>query len=60
MKRIERAELLGLSFDAVTLETAVARCLAFCRAPRTSHTIITANAFHLCMMRHNPELRRAC
>jgi N-acetylglucosaminyldiphosphoundecaprenol N-acetyl-beta-D-mannosaminyltransferase len=60
MKRIERAELLGLSFDAVTLETAAARCLAFCRAPRTSHTVITANASHLCMMRHNPELALAC
>jgi N-acetylglucosaminyldiphosphoundecaprenol N-acetyl-beta-D-mannosaminyltransferase len=60
MKRMERAELLGLSFDAVTLETAVARCLAFCRTPRTSHTVITANAFHLCMMRHDPELTRAC
>jgi N-acetylglucosaminyldiphosphoundecaprenol N-acetyl-beta-D-mannosaminyltransferase len=56
----ERAELLGLSFDAVTLETAVARCLEFCRAPRTSHTVITANASHLCMMRDDPELARAC
>jgi len=37
MKRTERAELLGLSFDAVTMETAVARCLEFCRGPRTSH-----------------------
>jgi N-acetylglucosaminyldiphosphoundecaprenol N-acetyl-beta-D-mannosaminyltransferase len=60
MKRAERAELLGLSFDAVTIETAVARCLEFCRAPRTSHTVITANASHLCMMRHDPELTLAC
>jgi N-acetylglucosaminyldiphosphoundecaprenol N-acetyl-beta-D-mannosaminyltransferase len=60
MKRTERAELLGLSFDAVTMETAVARCLEFCRAPRASHTVITANASHLCMMRHNPELALAC
>ena len=44
MKRTERAELLGLSFDTVTMETAVARCLALCRGPRTSHTVITANA----------------
>jgi N-acetylglucosaminyldiphosphoundecaprenol N-acetyl-beta-D-mannosaminyltransferase len=60
MKRTERAELLGLSFDAVTLETAVARCLAFCDAPRTSHTVVTANASHLCLMRDDPELARAC
>jgi N-acetylglucosaminyldiphosphoundecaprenol N-acetyl-beta-D-mannosaminyltransferase len=57
---MERAELLGLSFDAVTMETAVARCLEFCRAPRSSHTVITANASHLCMMRHDPELALAC
>ena len=60
MKRTAKAELLGLSFDAVTMESAVARCLEFCRAPRSSHTVITANAFHLCMMRHDPELTLAC
>jgi biofilm PGA synthesis N-glycosyltransferase PgaC len=60
MKHTERAELLGLSFDAVTMETAVARCLDLCRAPRTSHTVITANASQLCMMRRDPELARAC
>ena len=35
MKHTERAELLGLSFDAVTMDTAVARCLELCRDPRT-------------------------
>jgi N-acetylglucosaminyldiphosphoundecaprenol N-acetyl-beta-D-mannosaminyltransferase len=60
MKAAERAELMGLSFDTVTMETAVARCLELCRAPRTSHTVITANAAHLCMMRHDPELALAC
>jgi N-acetylglucosaminyldiphosphoundecaprenol N-acetyl-beta-D-mannosaminyltransferase len=58
--RTETAELLGLSFDAVTIETAVARCLEFCQAPGTAHTVITANASHLCMMRHDPELTLAC
>ena len=48
------------TFDAVTMETAVARCLELCRAPRASHTVITANASHLCMMRRDPELARAC
>ena len=57
---MERAELLGLSFDAVTMETAVARCLEFCHAPRASHVVITANAYHLCMMRHDAELASAC
>jgi N-acetylglucosaminyldiphosphoundecaprenol N-acetyl-beta-D-mannosaminyltransferase len=60
MKCSERAELLGLSFDTVTMETAVARCIELCHAPRASHTVITANASHLCMMRRDPELTRAC
>jgi N-acetylglucosaminyldiphosphoundecaprenol N-acetyl-beta-D-mannosaminyltransferase len=60
MMHTERAELLGLSFDAVTMGAAVARCLELCRAPRSSHTVITANASHLCMMRRDPELARAC
>jgi N-acetylglucosaminyldiphosphoundecaprenol N-acetyl-beta-D-mannosaminyltransferase len=60
MKCTERADLLGLSFDVVTIETAVDRCLEFCRAPRATHTVITANASHLCMMRHDPELALAC
>ena len=54
------ADLLGLSFDTVSMEVAVTRCLELCRAPRTSHTVITANASHLCMMRYDPELTRAC
>ena len=60
MTRTERAELLGLCFDTVTMETAVARCLELCRAPRTSHMVITVNASHLCMMRRDPELALAC
>jgi exopolysaccharide biosynthesis WecB/TagA/CpsF family protein len=60
MKHTERAELLGLSFDTVTMEAAVARCLDLCRGPRTSHMVITANASHLCMMRRDPELAQAC
>ena len=60
MKRTDRAELLGLAFDLVTMDTAVVRCLDMCRAPRTSHLVVTANASHLCMMRHDPELAMAC
>src|ERR1051325_7021050 len=60
MTRSKRAELLGLSFDVVTMTEAVARCLEFCRARRSPHTVITANASHLCMMRHDPELAQAC
>jgi N-acetylglucosaminyldiphosphoundecaprenol N-acetyl-beta-D-mannosaminyltransferase len=60
MEGIQRSELLGLSFDAVTMEAAVARCLEFCRAPRATHTVITANASHLCMMRHDPQLAMSC
>jgi len=59
MTHAERPELLGVSFDAVSLEAAVARCLAFCRGPCSSHTIMTANASHLCRARHDPELAKA-
>ena len=60
MNRTKKAELLGLSFDVVTMETAVARCLELCRGTRTSHTVITANASHLCMMRRDRQLALAC
>jgi exopolysaccharide biosynthesis WecB/TagA/CpsF family protein len=60
MSRAKKVELLALSFDAVSMESAVARCLGFCCAPRTSHTVITANASHLCMIRYDPELAMAC
>ena len=54
-----RAELLGLQFDTVTIDEAVARCLKLCKEP-DSNTVITANSSHLCMMRHDPELASAC
>ena len=60
MKYAEQAELLGVVFDTVTMEAAVDRCIELCRAPRASHTVITANASHLCMMRRDPELTLAC
>ena len=59
MKNTGRAELLGVSFEAYHGD-AVARCLEFCRAPRTSNTVITANASHLCMMRRDSELAASC
>jgi exopolysaccharide biosynthesis WecB/TagA/CpsF family protein len=59
-KCTERPELLGLSIDAVTMETAVGRCLELCRAPRAPHTVITVNACHFCMLRRDPELALAC
>jgi N-acetylglucosaminyldiphosphoundecaprenol N-acetyl-beta-D-mannosaminyltransferase len=55
-----RTELLELPFDVVTMQSAVDRCLSWCRGPRASHTVITANSAHLCMMRSDPELREAC
>jgi N-acetylglucosaminyldiphosphoundecaprenol N-acetyl-beta-D-mannosaminyltransferase len=55
-----RAELLGLAFDRETMASAVARCLAWCSGPRASHTVVTANSSHLCLMHADPELERAC
>jgi N-acetylglucosaminyldiphosphoundecaprenol N-acetyl-beta-D-mannosaminyltransferase len=60
MTRTETAKLLGLCFDTVTMEIAVARCLELCRVPRASHTVITVNASHLCMIGRDPELALAC
>ncbi len=51
---------MGLRFDPETMESAVQRCLAWCEAPRAPHTVITANAGILCMMRRDPELADAC
>ena len=59
-KTHQRAELLGLSFDTVSMETAVARCLELCRAQSGCHIVMTVNASHLCMMRRDAELARAC
>jgi len=58
--RARRSELLGLPFDGVTMQSAVARCMEWCTGPRAPHTVITANAAILCMMRRDPELRKAC
>jgi N-acetylglucosaminyldiphosphoundecaprenol N-acetyl-beta-D-mannosaminyltransferase len=55
-----RPELLGLPFDALTLNAAVEHCLSWCAGPRAPHTVITANSAILCMMRHDQELKRAC
>ena len=60
MNHTDHADLLGLSFDAVSMETAVNRCVELCRGARASHTIITANASHLCLMRRDQELAHAC
>jgi N-acetylglucosaminyldiphosphoundecaprenol N-acetyl-beta-D-mannosaminyltransferase len=55
-----RRELLGLPFDAVTMDGAIQRCLSWCSGARAAHTVITANSAVLCMMRRDPELRQAC
>jgi len=57
---LSRPELLGLSFDPETMQSAVSRCLAWCSGERAAHTVITANASHLCMMRRDAELQRSC
>ncbi len=56
----DRVELLNLPFDAATMDSAIARCVAWCAGPRAPHTVITINASHVCMMRRDPELRDAC
>lgn len=60
MKQDGKAELMGLSFDRVSMDTTVEQCQEWCRGTRASHTVITANASHLCMMRRDAELQDAC
>jgi len=42
------------------MAAAVDQCVEWCEGPRRPHTVITANAAILCMMRRDPELRAAC
>ena len=60
MDRADRVSLLGLSFDGVSMQGAVDRCLEWCREPRAPHVVVTANAAILCVMNRDPELRKAC
>jgi exopolysaccharide biosynthesis WecB/TagA/CpsF family protein len=53
-------EFLDLPFDRVSMQAAVERCLEWCLGPRAPHTVITANAAILCMLRRDPALREAC
>lgn len=56
----DRSELFGLDFERARMAPIVAQCLAWCRGPRVSHIVVTANASHLCMMRRDAALRQAC
>jgi N-acetylglucosaminyldiphosphoundecaprenol N-acetyl-beta-D-mannosaminyltransferase len=60
LNRVGSADLLGLPFALVTQASAVATCLEWCRGPRESRVLMTANASHLCMMQHDAVLRAAC
>ena len=60
MEAVSRPELFGCPFDRIRLRDAVAQCLDWCRGPRASHTVVTANASIVCMMRRDSALRAAC
>jgi N-acetylglucosaminyldiphosphoundecaprenol N-acetyl-beta-D-mannosaminyltransferase len=60
MNGIEKRALFGLPFDRATMEEAVDACVGWCLAPRATHTVITVNASHVCMMRRDADLRDAC
>ena len=55
-----RANILDCPFDRITMAQTVERCLAFCRQPRASHTIVTLNTAGLVMMRDDESFRQAC
>ena len=54
-----KTELLGTTFDMVTMDQAVDACVALCDGPRKSHIVLTANASHLCMLRRDSALAAA-
>jgi hypothetical protein len=56
MKHTEREELLGLSFDAATVEIAIARHLEQCRGPCSS---LPVTAVQLTLMRRDLKLSLA-
>ena len=60
MDSLARTELFDQAFDRVTMRSAVDQCVEWCRGPRASHTVLTANAAILCMKRRDAELDRAC
>ena len=60
MKSEIRTEIFDCAFDRVTMRSAVERCLAWCRGPRSPHTVLTANAAILCMKRRDRALDSAC
>jgi N-acetylglucosaminyldiphosphoundecaprenol N-acetyl-beta-D-mannosaminyltransferase len=60
MEACDRPELFGCPFDRLTMGAAVERCVAWCLGPRVAHTVITANAATVCLMRRDPNLREAC
>jgi len=59
-KDINRIQLLNCPFDSITMEQVVNQCLAWCRGPRKSQTIVTVNATTLVMMKQNQQLYEAC
>jgi len=60
MKTEVKPELLDLTFDPATMDSAVDRCIEWAEGPRATHVVVTANAAVLCMMRHDDELSAAC
>ena len=60
MERSDRPDLFGCPFDRMTLREAVLRCREWCLGPRAPHTVVTANAATVCLMRRDRALREAC
>lgn len=56
----DRRDLLGCTFDRVTLLSAVERCIGWCLGPRAAHTVVTLNAAGLCLTRRDTAVREAC
>lgn len=60
MTRGTRIDFVGCPIDSITMDNAVGQCLAWCRAARRPHTVITVNSAILVMMQADEALRKAC
>ena len=56
MTKPDKIELMGLSFDSVTMDQTVDLCLDWCSDSKPAKTLMTINAALLMMMRSNQEL----
>jgi N-acetylglucosaminyldiphosphoundecaprenol N-acetyl-beta-D-mannosaminyltransferase len=54
-----RVDVVGYSFDALTMDETIDRCAAWCHTGGAAHVVMPMNAAIVVAMRHDPTLRAA-